>query len=557
MPDTLCVHISAMPDVQMDSITRVAMDSLFAHVDSITSVVVNIANEGAGYPSMVSVIAIPLIIAIFAFAAPLLRNVVNEIEIRYKCSEITNFFNSYRPYLCFKSLLVINIFEVFVYALCLEIPRFQYPQVFSAILCVSTFCLVCSTLYFIRKSSQFSNPAMLYKAFYEKLVCTNPFGSAYDPSRGLYTIIQYGEWRMFFRNLSKIIRRKGNLGSDFMLKINEREAFFKRLQSTLEVSYESHNLNSFDEICVLIRKKIDNYQNEIISTNSWNSFSLDIMFYHMMHDVYKKICSEDKHASIDYIKKILEVRLFMDEYKYYQQYINDDDTRFLWALVLESEKNEQDVIVECELELLTNYYSRVLKIQQLRNSPSYETSIELARKRKWKQEQEDFKFLLINLYTSLFIKRNYEYLCQTVPDWTYMSPTDIRGLYPKNMVELVITCFKMISMYEEMEFALAYSWKDITTHFSSCSYRHQILRFLSFEILRNKLPQEEEIVNIKKSIKEIIGSQTINFNALFKDLKICGRIIRSDKELTTANNLSTLKDYDNNILAIKKIIMDK
>lgn len=112
IPETLYVHVNAMPDVHMDSITRDAMDSLLVQADSITSIITNISKDGAGYPSAVSVIAIPLIIAIFAFAAPLVLQVLQGIDNKYGSTRILNTYKSSLLYKIFWGGMLLTFIDL-------------------------------------------------------------------------------------------------------------------------------------------------------------------------------------------------------------------------------------------------------------------------------------------------------------------------------------------------------------------------------------------------------------------------------------------------------------
>lgn len=90
------------------------MDAAVAHIDSVLS---NIHQVGIGYHDAVSVIAIPLIVAIFAFSFMFLFDAVNGINDKYKSSRISSLFENQASSKLIITISWVSISYVLIYGM--------------------------------------------------------------------------------------------------------------------------------------------------------------------------------------------------------------------------------------------------------------------------------------------------------------------------------------------------------------------------------------------------------------------------------------------------------
>lgn len=101
---------------------------LNSSLDTISSQLNTIANYGVGYSDVAAHIAIPLIIALFAFAFPFLFTIISHINNKYESEHITEMFSSessYKWFLWSAIISAVYLFIIGVSSLCLKRIGYQ------------------------------------------------------------------------------------------------------------------------------------------------------------------------------------------------------------------------------------------------------------------------------------------------------------------------------------------------------------------------------------------------------------------------------------------------
>jgi len=100
--ENLQVQVSSLNSIS-ESITVLAQGQSVqqAQVDTLTAKLSEIAEKGIGYSDAVSHIALPLIIALFAFAFTYLFSVITRINEKYGSEHISRMFKNCMPYRCY------------------------------------------------------------------------------------------------------------------------------------------------------------------------------------------------------------------------------------------------------------------------------------------------------------------------------------------------------------------------------------------------------------------------------------------------------------------------
>ena len=109
------LSVQLMQNAKMDSVcdivsqlseTQIALQS---QTETVSDQIQKISEYGIGYSDVVAHITIPLVIALFAFAMPLLFQVITHINSKYTSEPISKMFESCLPY---KSYWVVSVFSV-------------------------------------------------------------------------------------------------------------------------------------------------------------------------------------------------------------------------------------------------------------------------------------------------------------------------------------------------------------------------------------------------------------------------------------------------------------
>ena len=100
--ENLQVQVSSLNSIS-ESITVLAQGQSVqqAQVDTLTAKLSEIAEKGIGYSDAISHIALPLIIALFAFAFTYLFSVITRINEKYGSEHISRMFKNCMPYRCY------------------------------------------------------------------------------------------------------------------------------------------------------------------------------------------------------------------------------------------------------------------------------------------------------------------------------------------------------------------------------------------------------------------------------------------------------------------------
>lgn len=86
-----------------------------SQLDSLVTIWKDVAEYGVGYSDLISNIAFPLIIAVFAFALPFLFSAINHVNIKYDSIAIASMFKSSKRYKTFWWSISVNVGAMLVY----------------------------------------------------------------------------------------------------------------------------------------------------------------------------------------------------------------------------------------------------------------------------------------------------------------------------------------------------------------------------------------------------------------------------------------------------------
>ncbi|MCR5152805.1 MAG: hypothetical protein K6A98_06600 [Prevotella sp.] len=117
--------------------TRLAegQTNLYGEIDSIQKQLQYVIDNGTGYSNAVAIIAIPLIIALFAFAFTYLFSVITRINEKYNSEHISGMFKTCLPYRCYMLGSAISVgYIILIGVLSLVLRGGEVHEVFMAVM---------------------------------------------------------------------------------------------------------------------------------------------------------------------------------------------------------------------------------------------------------------------------------------------------------------------------------------------------------------------------------------------------------------------------------------
>ena len=255
--DTITAVVSNFPDEFTLSDNAMGIGDSILHqinesnvkIDSVYSILQHGSAEGWGVAQVISIIAIPLIIAVFALSLPLILNAVWKMDSIYQSREVSRILDqSWQMILCL-FLICINALLLLSWLL---FPELQNRMVYT--LPITTAGLVISVLIFYRAVRKFSNPYMimdqLERRYRREFVLT-------------YVKMKIRGWRLRLRRYIDQNDTSAKNVWDMMIGLNEYNVYYKpdhryfdRLLAMLRIAIEKNDLTLYYAIKEALERRI-------------------------------------------------------------------------------------------------------------------------------------------------------------------------------------------------------------------------------------------------------------------------------------------------------------
>lgn len=167
IPDTLQVVVENIPETILVNgsvkISNMVEPYNYEHqLDSLVSIWRGVAEFGIGYSDMISNIAFPLIIAVFAFALPFLFSAINHVNNKYDSIVIANMFKSSLKYKTFWWSIAVNVGVMWLYGGLSLLPfepfHHRVAHVSSCLFVVLVIWMVFSVFLFMQYCMLYNKP---------------------------------------------------------------------------------------------------------------------------------------------------------------------------------------------------------------------------------------------------------------------------------------------------------------------------------------------------------------------------------------------------------------
>ena len=134
------ISVQKIQSAKIDSVREMTarladgQESICADMDYIQSQLQQITDYGTGYSNAVAIIAIPLIIALFAFAFTYLFSVITRINEKYNSEHISGMFKTSIPYRCYMLGSAISVGYIILIGALSLILRGEAREVFMVVM---------------------------------------------------------------------------------------------------------------------------------------------------------------------------------------------------------------------------------------------------------------------------------------------------------------------------------------------------------------------------------------------------------------------------------------
>ena len=473
------------------------------------------------YPNIMSVALIPMIIAVFVFAFPLLIQTITRIDEKYSSTKLIESFENDSIYKYYLKVLSISIFFCIVW--CLQLPRicdfgwFNYLIDYSALILVS-----CAAVGLI---------IMTFKVVKLTLIYYHP------------------------ETLLKHLTKKHDKTKD-----EEKKTFY--FEAISKLLY--YSINKADE--PLARKLADFYIDSFSQIKKKRINDVIIYpqeYYNTIFEANELLCKRDRRT-ISLLNEGALFDLFLDKY------ISKETYRFIWQCLVQSIRYDRCDIVFAywrKAHQLFNFFlTEIYPDTKYENNSFITTNVREIEQRK--KERETFLEFHYALGGLLIYKQEYEVI-KEIMNYTQQQPPRY-VLVPERMEE-VIQRYMQISKYEfqnPVYYEQHFPFPDIAGINADGYIQMWIKRYLSILFLRQytlhqyytfsnpltmpsppqNLPEmkywNEELDNLKyyvneylndKDILDKLGLEELHQNNWFKNNK-------KEEPETLINNLKTQID---------------
>lgn len=166
LPDTIKAEVSNFPsEISLSGEVMHVYDSLQTQlsvqslkIDSIYQLLQQHGAEGWGVEQVVSIIAVPLIISVFAFSLPMILNAIWKMDAQYQSRDVSRIVGYSWQSIVYIGCIMVNVGLLLVW---LFAPQWQAGIL--KMLPYSTTALICSALLFYHAVRNFSNAFLLLK----------------------------------------------------------------------------------------------------------------------------------------------------------------------------------------------------------------------------------------------------------------------------------------------------------------------------------------------------------------------------------------------------------
>jgi len=231
--------------------------------------------NGVGYSDIVSIISIPLIIALFAFSFPFIFQTINHINNKYASKHISTLFRTSIICKLFWIINFLSILYVVVYGasslLWKECLFVRYSQVVNLITLFVAFIYACIVTAFVRYCTSFNNPDKLLSIIKKRHVTDKRIVWGQQKMKFLKVKL-----RALFRHKDKAGNSLYKSASDLVFRLNNRvpeDNYLSRMIGVVCFSIKENDFGLFQNVLYCLDNIVDAEKRDF--RNFWSSRKKD------------------------------------------------------------------------------------------------------------------------------------------------------------------------------------------------------------------------------------------------------------------------------------------
>ena len=555
----------------LDSVAR-STDSLRGVVDyasqlsGIKEQIAYISSNGVGYHNSVGTIAIPLIIAIFAFGFTYIFSVINHINEKYGSPEMTRMFEETSAFRCFWLSTKISIGYLAVYGLLtIFVPDDSWAKmsIFADLSALAVSIGYASVIiWFALTCMRFNKPEDVLKMLKDNAVRV--------PKQSLITRI-----RIYCKNIgnqkNEELKEIQNFAESFYQNGVEnwkKEEYIKRLESLAKFVISQDNTNTLSEILGVVDNFVMKEENSK-DIERWGNKVLKENLPHRYSDIfYDRILREEFVHNVDRNKiEDLLVRHFLQRYPK-SKLITHTDIVTMTRLVSVLSSNNASSVLEKYIEHTRYGLSFILSLRRV----AYVTGIEAAGLDEATSEANDNWEEICNYHFLAFAVVFSDGLYNLLPRLLQKNSRPPHHLYPFTRADILYKYSECLKHTKDDGYFYDDRIEDILDRQvdikSTLSQYAAMLLFLADEKSYGICFSKDDLLSFGKAIKDIEqGALRLKtdskLNTLYPDLKsyepskLVAETIKSIQAIKTSNSYKDLGKEKKNDCGLIRDLFDK
>jgi len=506
------LHMLLAQSAKMDSICDATFrlsdrqEALYGGMDTLQTGLQVLSEQGIGFNDVISVISVPLILMLFAFAFPFIFDSINHINSKYKSKVLSNLFEKHLTYKYFWWATYFSLGYVFILGGIFLLLPSEYQQNCSRI---ASWCSLCVALgyslavvLFIRYCVKY-NKAESVVTYIEKAYRREKRKRPSTWKRLRHRVMEWRhrkdtEWLKVYRHSISF----SGVWDDY----SPREVYKLRLIALCKYSLREHDVALFYNVMEGVDKIIEVEKQGISKLFGKDEGDLsEGAIHYNTRDFFKEVfavystCQQDGQIEETLIWKLL--------YAYNRaRFINVVDVLFLAQTLFGLSENGQQLLLEKYIDRARYYYSyipelpRILYVKgcQPKNLPS----VESKSRSNW-EEICNYHFLAFayalchGMYSLLNKLQNVKFIHDhnLIP----VTTPDVLVRYAKCLGEMKMTDYFGHCRTDEI-FGKSVNIQEITENYAVMLF----LLSANKETYMTEMPAQEDLANLQNNKERFV-----------------------------------------------------
>lgn len=552
-------------------IYKVVHDTIYVPLDKTQGEILRLLNDiyvdGVGYNDVVGVVAVPLIIALFAFSFPFVFDRINQINDKYQSKILSTLFSSFLLYKLYWYVSLISIVYVLVYGACTLFCKDNvlgdYAVIWNGISLSVVIVYVLIVWFFARITVKYNDPEQLLGILDTQYKYERKISDIKVWRLKAKAFFRYSRHRKDVEGNSAFISAK-NMVSRWQEKLPE-ENYINRINEIARYAIKQDDFGLFQNSLMRLDSTIEREKRNI-SNRSTKIDENDVIQegaqHHLTMNFFMSLMLDLKPFSRGYMSNEAIVFKMVGAFNR-SMYLHHNDSLFLAACLRRMIDKDNEALIFKYIDYTSYYFKYICFLPRLH----YIKGGNINERNKVESKSfESWRYLAVFHYAALaygFGRGKYALLNIHLNDHY-----DVYNLYPKSSAEALIRYAQCKDQSVFFKNELLFD-KNTDVHKVLARYTSALIMLLSnegekgidisddgiveyikiIESEKKRLKEEAEIVKHDKKLTDIYPYlEDVDFEKIL-DAQI--------KQLRSINDFSTFKEKENkkpNSCLITKIL---